>query len=142
NGVKNSTGLSAQVSGTDLRINSTQYGSAQFVSVQAQAGTVTGLSSTNKVFGTDADVTVNGAAAEVAGLDVSYRNASLDVAFDVAAKYDKPGSQTFHITGGGATFALGSTVTETNDASIGIASVSTGSLGNANDGFLSSRSRN
>ncbi|MGA3066135.1 MAG: flagellin, partial [Tepidisphaeraceae bacterium] len=40
NGVKNSTGLSAQVSGTDLRINSTQYGSAQFVSVQAQAGTV------------------------------------------------------------------------------------------------------
>ncbi len=138
NGVKTSTGLSAQVSGTDIRINSTEFGSTQFVSVQAIEGTVSGLSSTNKQFGSDADVTVNGAAANVSGLAVSYRNSNLDVSFDVAQKYDKPGSQTFYITGGGATFALGSSVTATNNASIGIASVSTSSLGNVNDGFLSS----
>jgi flagellin len=138
NGVKNSTGLSAQVSGSDLRINSTQFGSQQFVSVQAIAGTFSGLSSTNKTFGTDANVTVNGAAANVSGLAVSYRNSSLDVSFNLATKYDTPGSQTFYITGGGATFALGSQVTETNKASIGIASVSTGDLGNSVDGYLSS----
>jgi flagellin len=138
NGVKTSTGLSAQVSGSDLRINSTQYGSTQFVSVQAQSGTFSGLSSSNKVFGKDADVTVNGAAADVSGLSVSYTNANLDVSFNVAPTADKAGSHTFYVTGGGATFALGSTVNATNNASIGIASVSTGNLGNASDGFLSS----
>jgi flagellin len=138
NGVKTSTGLSAQVSGSDIRINSTQYGSTQFASVQALNGTFSGLSSTNKAFGADADVTVNGATADVAGLAVSYRNSNLDVSFNLASKYDTPGSQTFYITGGGATFALGSSVNATNNASIGIASVSTGSLGNANDGYLSS----
>jgi flagellin len=138
NGIKTSTGLSAQVSGADLRINSTQYGSAQFASVQALAGTFSGLSSANKVFGNDADVTVNGAAANVAGLSVSYTNANLNVSFDINASADKATSKTFYVTGGGATFSLGSDVTETNDASIGIASVSTSSLGNSNDGFLSS----
>jgi flagellin len=138
NGVKTSTGLSAQVSGTDVRINSTEFGSKQFVSVSALEGTFSGLSSTNKQFGTDADVTVNGAAANVSGLAVDYRNSNLDINFNLATKYDKAGSQTFHITGGGATFALGSSVTATNNASIGISSVSTGSLGNVNDGYLSS----
>jgi flagellin len=137
NGVKTSTGLSAQVSGTDLRINSTQYGSAQFASVQALEGTFSGLSSANKVFGTDADVTVNGAAANVAGLAVSYTNANLDVSFDITSSADKATSKTFYVTGGGANFALGSTVNANNVASIGIASVSTSSLGNSNDGFLS-----
>jgi flagellin len=137
NGVKGTTGLSAQVSGTDLRINSTQYGSAQFVSVQALAGTFTGLSNT-KATGTDANVTINGAAAEVAGLNVSYRNSNLDVSLNIATGFDKPGSTTFYVTGGGANFALGSQVTEANNASIGISNVSTGSLGSSTDGFLSS----
>ena len=38
-------------------------------------------------------------------------------------------TKTFGITGGGATFSLGSKVSETDKASVGIASVSTGSLG-------------
>jgi flagellin len=137
NGVKNSVGLSAQVSGTDLRINSTAFGSTQYVSVQAIAGNVAGLSS-NKSFGTDANVTVNGAKAQVDGLNVSYRDAGLDVSLELTQAFDKPGSKTFYITGGGATFALGSKVTETNKASIGISSVSTGSLGDSINGFLSS----
>ena len=135
NGVKNSTGLSAQVSGTDLRVNSTQYGSAQFVSIKAVAGTFT--TSTGKAFGKDANVTINGAAAQTTGLNVSYRTAGLDLSLDVSTKFDKPGTTTFAITGGGATFALGSKVTETGKASIGIASVSTGSLGDSTNGFLS-----
>src|SRR5208282_2946774 len=68
-GVKNSTGLSAQVSGTDLRVNSTQYGSAQFASIQVISGTLKSAFSATKSTGVDADVTINGAAAEVSGLD-------------------------------------------------------------------------
>ena len=137
NGVSTSTGLSAQVSGTDLRVNSTQYGSAQFVSIQAISGTFTGLSGT-KATGKDADVTVNGAAATVAGLAVSYRNASLDVSLNINPILDKPNASTFYITGGGANFALGSTVSAANTASIGIGSVSTGSLGDSINGYLNS----
>jgi flagellin len=138
NGVKNSTGLSAQVSGSALRVNSTQYGSAQFATVQVISGTLASNFSATKSTGADANVTINGAAAEVAGLDVSYRNANLDVGLDIAAKFDKPSSSTFYVTGGGATFQLGAQVNQTNEASIGIGSVSTGDLGDSFDGYLSS----
>jgi flagellin len=139
NGVRNATGLSAQVSGTDLRINSTQYGSAQFASVQVIAGVLGGSGmSASKATGTDANVTINGASADVSGLSVSYRNSNLDVSMNLASSFNTPGSTTFFVTGGGATFQLGSQVNEANKASIGINSVSTGDLGDAFNGYLSS----
>ena len=138
NGVKSTTGLSAQVSGTDLRVNSTQYGSAQYASVQVISGTLKSAFSTTKAFGTDANVTVNGASAEVAGLNVSYRNASLDLSFNILDTKDKPSSTTFYVTGGGSNFQLGDQVNATNRTSIGISSVSTGDLGDSFNGYLSS----
>ncbi|MGD0766766.1 MAG: flagellin [Tepidisphaeraceae bacterium] len=138
NGVKNSTGLSAQVSGTALRVNSTQYGSAQFASIQVIAGKLAQSFSATKTVGADAGVTINGATAEANGLAISYRNASLDVSLDLATNYDKPTSTTFYVTGGGATFQLGSEVDATNKASIGVSSVSTGDLGDSFNGYLSS----
>jgi flagellin len=138
NGVKNATGLSAQVSGTALRVNSTQYGSAEFTSVQVISGKLKSNFSTTQAKGADANVTVNGAAAEVAGLDVSYRNSALDVSFNIATNYDKPTSTTFYVTGGGATFQLGSQVSANGKASIGVGSVSTGDLGDSFNGYLSS----
>jgi flagellin len=60
------------------------------------------------------------------------------VSFNVASTFDKPQSSTFYITGGGATFQLGSQVSENGKASIGIGSVSTGDLGDSFNGFLSS----
>jgi flagellin len=137
NGVKSSTGLSAQVSGTDLRVNSTGFGASQFTSIQAISGTFNGLSTT-KSFGKDANVTVNGATAQVDGLNVSYRNANLDVSLTLTQAADKPLTKTFYVTGGGANFSLGSKVSESGIASIGISSVSTGSLGDSINGFLSS----
>src|SRR5438874_6481644 len=41
------------------------------------------------------------------GLNVSYRSSNLDVEFDLDSTFNKAGTGTFHITGGGATFALG-----------------------------------
>jgi flagellin len=138
NGVKNSTGLSAQVSGTALRVNSTQYGSSQFTSIQVIAGKLAANFSATKSFGANAGVTINGASAEANGLAVSYRNANLDVSLNIATNYDLPTSTTFYVTGGGATFQLGSEVSEQGKASIGISSVSTGDLGDSFNGYLSS----
>ncbi len=137
NGVKATTGVSAWSSGTSLSVNSTEYGATKFVGVKALTGTFT--VSGAKDFGTNATVTVNGAAADSDGLTVKYRSGSLDVEFDMKAAMNTNGSsKTFGITGGGATFSLGSKVTEADKASIGIASVSTGSLGSDALGYLSS----
>ena len=52
---------------------------------------------------------------------------------------NKGQSKTFSITGGGATFALGAKVTESDKATIGIQNVSTSSLGSSTvGGFLNS----
>jgi flagellin len=50
----------------------------------------------------------------------------------------KGSTESFAITGGGANFELGPTVNDSGKASIGIADVSTASLGNATDGYLNS----
>jgi flagellin len=136
NAVKTATGVSATISGSDIRFESTDYGSSQFVSVQAVSGGFT--IATPKASGTDAAVTVNGSAAQADGTHISFRNSSLDVDFDLDSTFNKPGTTTFGITGGGATFALGAKVTENDKASIGIGSVSTGTLGDSTTGFLAS----
>ncbi len=142
NAVGNSTGVSASLSGTELRLDSKGYGSDQFVSVsvvsEVTGGFAASLSDTSDE-GRDAEVTVNGAQGQAKGLAVSFRDGNLDVEFDLGSTVNTTGATTsFSVTGGGATFSLGSKVTETDKASIGIQSVSTGSLGNSSLGFLSS----
>ena len=137
NAVSTATGVSATVSGAALKFNSTDYGSSAFVSVKTVAGTFVTDNSVTKDAGADASVTVNGAAAESDGTHVSYRSSNLDLSFDLDSTFNKPGTGNFEITGGGATFSLGAKVTETDKASLGIQSVSTGSLGNNSLGYLS-----
>lgn len=139
NAVTTTTGVSASVTGTSaFQVNSTGFGSSQFVGLKAVSGTLGGLAVT-KDTGRDAAVTVNGAAADTDGLHVNYNSSNLQVSFDVTkAQNTNNASKTFAITGGGATFALGAKVDETDKASIGIASVSTGSLGDTTNGFLNS----
>ena len=146
NAITDSTGVTASASGDKIDFKSTKYGAEQFVSVRAISGTFAVSGTSGKDTGTDADVRVNGAAAEVKGIDVSYRSNDLDVEFTLSTKnattnvegLNEGNTKTFGITGGGATFALGSKVTETDKASLGIQSVSTGSLGDASTGYLSS----
>lgn len=137
NAIKESTGLSAQISGAAVRINSVGFGSTQFVAIHTISGTF--APSSSKAFGRDAQVSVNGSAATSDGTRVQFRSAEIDVEFDIRDGINtNSGSTQFYITGGGATFALGSKVNEGNKASIGIQSVSTASLGNTDDGYLSS----
>jgi flagellin len=135
NAVTTATGVSATISGTDLVVNSTSYGGDQFVSLKTIAGTFT--PSTAKDLGRDAAVTINGAEAQANGLSISYRSSNLDLEFDLDPTFNLAGTDSFTVTGGGATFALGSKVTEADKASVGIASVSTGSLGDNTNGYLS-----
>jgi flagellin len=139
NNITGETGVSASASGANLTFKAQEYGSTQFVSVQSVSGTfsVTGGSS-GKAFGKDAQVNVNGAAATVNGVNVTYRDNNLDMAFKLSAALNAGQTKDFGITGGGATFALGSEVKDTLKTSIGIQSVSTGSLGDTTTGFLSS----
>lgn len=137
NAVKASTGLSAQLSGTALRVNSTDFGSSSYVAINAISGSFA-VSST-KDFGRDAIVSVNGAAATANGKHVTFRTSTLDVEFDIGDAINKNnGTSNFYVTGGGATFQLGSKVTENGKASLGIGSVSTANLGNETIGFLTS----
>lgn len=139
NNVKDLTGVSAAVSGTHLNVDSSDFGSSKFVSVQAVSGTFTTTGGTSGVSkGTDAEVNINGAAATVDGTNVTYRNSNLDVSLTLSNALNAGKTKTFGITGGGATFALGATVNENDKASIGISSVNTSSLGDSTLGFLSS----
>lgn len=128
NGVKTATGVSATIVGGDLQVNSIGYGSDQFVGLRAITGTF--VPDSEKSYGENAGVTVNGATAETNGLSVQYRSSNLDIEFDLTETANVAANiMTFGITGGGATFSLGAKVSEGEKASIGIQSVSTGSLG-------------
>ena len=135
NAVKNATGVSAVNSAGDLGLYSTTFGSKQYVSLSTIAGTF--VPTAAKANGRDASVTVNGAAAQADGLNVNYRSSYLDIQLDIQQAFNTVGNDNFYITGGGATFALGSKVTEADKSSIGIQSVSTGSLGDQTTGYLS-----
>lgn len=143
---KSLTGVSATVSGTGtntrIKINSTDYGSEAFVSVEALAGTftVTGGSSPTKDYGEDVGATINGAQAIAKGLDISIRSSSLNADLTLAAAFatDTSLSKTFYVTGGGADFNISPTLGLSSLASIGLQSVSTGNLGKSTSGLLSS----
>jgi len=134
NAVVDVTGVSASVNGGTLKLDSKTEGSDQFVSVKAISGTFT--TDKTRADGKDATVSVNGSTATVHGTDVSYRNASVDLSFTLDKAFNTPGSTSFEITGGGATFSLGSKVNYGDLASIGISSVTTGSLGSKDLGYL------
>jgi flagellin len=132
----NATGVSAVNSAGALGLYSVEYGAEQFVRLSTVSGTFVPTATEDS--GRDASVTVNGAAAQAKGLRVSIRSSSLDLELDLDTTFNVVGNDSFDITGGGAVFALGSKVTESDKASIGIQSVTTGSLGDLTTGFLNS----
>jgi flagellin len=139
NNITGVTGVTASATAGKLTFITKDYGSKDYVSVKTVSGTfaVTGGTS-GKATGTNAAVIVNGAQAQADGTDITYRDANLDVSFKLSSGLNNGKSKTFGVTGGGATFALGSKVTDSDKVSIGIADVSTGNLGDSVIGYLSS----
>ncbi len=136
NQITGSTGVSAAVSGTTLRLNSVAFGSSKFVSVKTLSGTFTD----GKTYGADAEVNINGSKAEVDGLMASVRTGDLDVSLTLDKDFAQQtaADESFQITGGGAKFQIGSEVSRQGQVNIGVGSVSTGKLGNDVVGYLSS----
>jgi flagellin len=136
NQLKASTGVSAVVSGATLRLTSTAYGSDQFVSVKTIAGSFVD----GKDDGADAQVSINGASADVKGLVASLRNGDLDVNLTLDSTFGTtvdPAGTSFNIVGGGAKFQIGSQVERQGQIDVGISSVNTNRLGDDIVGFLS-----
>lgn len=129
------TGVTATTSGsTGIRLESQDRGEAAFVSVSVLSGDADFVSGGNvaKTTGTDAVVTINGQSASVDGANVNYVRNGYALSFTLAD--NTTGSRTISISGGGATFQLG---TNTNSrATIGIANLATAALGEAGIGYL------
>lgn len=142
NQAKDITGVSAALtsSGTALTMYSTEYGAKQFVSVRALAGTfnVTGGDAGNTDYGQDVGVLINGVRASADGLKVESQTSTLAVSLTLDATFATTlGTDSFHITGGGADFAIAPKLSFAGLASIGIPNVSVSSLGSNTSGFLS-----
>ncbi len=145
NAVSDTTGLSASVSGSVLTINSNTFGSESFVKIKTLSGTFLGDSNyaagaaAVEDKGVDPTVLVNGQVADARGLRINIRTNGLDGRFYLSQAFAQSATNTtFDVTGGGSTFQLGPSVTPASQVSIGINSVSSGSLGNSVIGFLNS----
>ena len=137
------TGVSATLSSDSsaMFLDSTAYGSDAFVRVQTISGTFAltdndGTSTTSDE-GFDVVALVNGQTANANGRQVKLRSGGLDVDMLLTADLaTQLASTTFSVTGGGARFQLGPDVVASGQLFVGIPSISTGSLGNSEDGFL------
>lgn len=133
------TGVSATVSGAGnaVYLTSTQYGSDALVSVQVLSGSLNTSASSDT--GVDGEIVINGTSAHVRGLEASIRTASLAVNLTLDETFGTTdgGSASFAITGGGATFSISPEVSLSGMETLGVQSVSTGSLGGNSVGFLS-----
>lgn len=137
NAFTDALGVSATtVSGGNVTLNSTTYGSDAFVAVNEISGSVDGLSGTYDA-GQDAAGTINNVTAVGDGLNLSLNSSVLDLKVTLDGGFGT-GSSTFRVTGGGATFQLGSVIDPNGQVRMGVDSATAPNLGNGNVGYLSS----
>jgi len=144
NQVKETTGVSAAlVDGGDLTCGltfvSTAYGSDQFISVRkiGEGGDFFAVydqqdgTETQRDVGRDVSAIINGALGTGDGLDISLNTPALSLKLNLTTAYAETlGSvKTFNITGGGATFQLGPTITSSQQVGFGIKSIAASRLG-------------
>lgn len=132
------TGVTARVSSGNLVFESKDYGSAEFVSVKTVSGTFSLAGGATRDEGVDASVLINGSAAVTQGLKASVRTASVSADIDLTASRGTAlGTTTFYIKDGGANFAISPDLSLAGLVSLGLPSVTTGSLGESTIGFVS-----
>jgi flagellin len=156
NSRRDATGVSATlVSATDpssgIILNSTEFGSDAFVSVEKQRDGVffdtldaQGGTSTARDNGQDVLAIVNGNLALGRGSLVSLNTSVLQLELQLtdAAATQTGTEYTFDITGGGAIYQIGPGVNSAQQVGFGIQSVAASNLGNSTVGFLSDISSN
>lgn len=128
------TGVSAAVNGTDLTIQSRDFGDDAFVSASRISGDADFVDLAHST-GADAVVTVNGQTAFVDGLRVSYSANGNSGEFYLTSTGNAAGSAgTVTVDGGGITFQLGTTAS--TQSTLGIEGLFAQNLGNSTDGYL------
>jgi flagellin len=145
NAVKDVTGVSAIGTTTSsIQLNTTGYGSDEFVSVDVLsgggfsiAGTGDDITATSKTTGVDAVVSINGQAVTADGLDLSFNQNGLSLSFSLTTAFGSgttaSTTEAFTVqTTGGGKFQLG---TDASTVSvIGIDALSSFNLGGGNSG--------
>lgn len=151
NSVSDATGVSAslvdvadQTSG--MVFTSGEYGTDAFVSVRKiqdgaffstydeQNGTAL-----SRDTGEDVLALINGNLALGDGLDITLRSPAINIGMSLTpAAGTTLATHTFTVTGGGATYQVGQSVTSSQQVGFGIQSVSASRLGNQAEGYLNS----
>jgi len=128
-----------------VRVKELSGPTADYIFASASAGGSNPALDDHKDFGRDAIVTINGQQATANGTEARVVTGGFDVYIDIdgaSALNTDAGSGTnttdFTITGGGANFNLSPNVNLAGKVSLGIETVTTGNLGKAGTGFLSS----
>jgi len=157
NNVSDATGVSASlVSGSNpasgLKLNSTEFGSDAFVSVQ-QLGNADFFrtnqynedtdslgAAANRDTGEDVTAIVNGSLARGDGRRISHSSTALDVELNLTSGAAQvAGSEyKFTVTGGGATYQTGPDINALQQVGFGVQSVTATNLGDSEVGFLNS----
>ena len=142
--LKDSTGVSASlVSGTNassgIYFTSVEYGSDAFVSVERRGNDGTfwdSRISAGRDEGQDVVGLVNGALATGDGLSLKVKTPTLNLELDLTKTFAQTTgtTETFYITGGGATFQLGPEVKANQQINFGIPSMAASRLGGVNVG--------
>lgn len=142
-------GVRASLADTSgIRIDSTDFGSNAFVSVEKLSTNNTTFAAVDALDGTEVNrdtgedvlALVNGNLALGKGLDLSLRtsvlNLELSLTSGAAATLNTP--YEFTITGGGATYQIGPQINTQQQVGFGIQSVAANNLGDSIVGFLNS----
>lgn len=138
NGATAETGVSAAITSSTVVTLDGGYGSESFVRTDVISGDDAGAFVRSFDEGVDASVTINGQAAAVDGLEVSFNSNGTSLSFTLDETFNQTGTGSFNITvsgTGGASFRLGTN--ETTDARIGIRGLQSQRLGSAEVGYLS-----
>ncbi|MEX0586528.1 MAG: flagellin, partial [Pirellulales bacterium] len=132
NTVSDATGVTATVVGSNLELESVEFGSDAFVQTQALSGafvtTTDGVITAQRDTGTNVALRINGIQATGQGLKAALNTATLDISFSVGSTLVAGNTFTFSITGGGAVFQIGPDVVSNQQARLGIQGVSTATL--------------
>ncbi len=133
NQVSDATGVTASITGSQLKLTSNDYGTSGFVSAKALSGSfathLTNHTAATRTNGTNVQARINGVEATGNGLVASLNTSTLNLSFSVNSAAQTGDSLNFSITGGGANFQLGPDVVSNEQARLGISSVSTTTLG-------------
>jgi flagellin len=139
NSASDATGVTASATGSNLTLNSSDYGSEAAIDIDMISDTegsfTASLSGTHDT-GADIVGKINGLTATGKGTTLSVNSGTLSMSITMNGATSIDGDETgFVIDGGGALFQLGADVTTGQQARIGIQSLNSSSLGGV-DGLL------